>query len=272
MHDPLVSVIIPNYNNQKFIAASVQSALQQTYSPIEVIVVDDGSTDQSVDVLEGLLQKDTKKFTLLKQENSGVSAARNFGAKHATGNFYVFLDGDDMLSPEFVETCVSAYSKEPDLEIVYPASNYIGAKSGLWKLPDYDFSKFLLTNMIPVYGMVKANTFKAVAGFDESLTYYEDWDLWIRIIRDYPTKVKSIPQPLYQYRIHDVAKSSIGKLVESNQLLQNAYRKIYNKHYDLYIDHNLGVENLFYMTKYKQKYQNEWFRKFYYRLTKKTVN
>lgn len=113
---PLVSIIIPNYNEERFIAKTIDSALNQTYENTEIIVVDDGSTDNSINIIKAYEEK-YEKVTVLFQENANASMARNRGIEHARGEYYYFLDSDDIAYPETIETMVSKM-KEDDADLV----------------------------------------------------------------------------------------------------------------------------------------------------------
>jgi len=106
---PLVSAVIPTFNRGWIMAEAVQSVLDQTYEPLEIIVVDDGSTDNTRDVLEPFMDR----ITLLKQENKGVSAARNLGIKNARGEFIAFLDSDDLWLPDKTACQIDFFKANP---------------------------------------------------------------------------------------------------------------------------------------------------------------
>ena len=122
----LVSCIIPNYNYGKYVAETIQSVLSQTYANIEIIVVDDGSTDNSLDIL-AKFQADIKIVT---QRNQGVVVARNNGANQAQGAYLFFLDADDVIEPQFVEKLVQAMQQQ-NTDLAYCDAQYFGQYQGV---------------------------------------------------------------------------------------------------------------------------------------------
>src|SRR5437016_4074648 len=110
---PLVSVIIPTYNSAHFLAEALDSCLKQTYSPLEIIVVDDGSTDNTHELMSNYPQ-----VQYIRQANAGPSRARNRGLQQSTGNFIQFLDADDIILEHKIERCVEEFSRRPDLGVV----------------------------------------------------------------------------------------------------------------------------------------------------------
>jgi glycosyltransferase involved in cell wall biosynthesis len=262
---PIISVIIPSYNNEKHIIECLNSILEQTFNNFEVIIVNDGSTDDSEKLLKNYIeQKNTNSIYLINQKNMGVSSARNKGASVAKGNFLVFIDADDKIEKTYFEHAIS-YIKLKKYEIVYSKSFFFEAKKGEWKLPNFKLEKFLIQNCIPIFAFVKNETFKKVGGFDENLKHTEDWDLWIRILKIYPNSVYRIPKFLYFYRKHHHGVSAIS-LNNKNKSSEKALQYIYQKHYDFFSSNNMGIEHLFKSIKYKNKYNNLWYRKIFYTL------
>lgn len=115
---PLVSIVIPTYNYAAYVGRAIGSCLDQSYSNVEIIVVDDGSTDNTADVVEALVRRHPLSLRYVAQPNTGVSAARNKGMEHASGGFIAFLDSDDCLTPDAIETRLKVLIDNPDLGIV----------------------------------------------------------------------------------------------------------------------------------------------------------
>ncbi|WP_292402246.1 MULTISPECIES: glycosyltransferase family 2 protein [unclassified Methylophaga] len=145
----LVSVVIPCFNRQEYIEQAINSALSQTYADIEIIVVDDGSTDSSIKVIE----RYGERVKLITQSNKGVSAARNTGFSSARGEFIIFLDSDDWLSEDIVEKHILTAHKYPEADIYCTDSTTVNSKGELnpinksnWpESPDTPLELFLLT-------------------------------------------------------------------------------------------------------------------------------
>jgi glycosyltransferase involved in cell wall biosynthesis len=190
---PAVSVVIPTYNRAEMLAQALRSVLAQTFTDYEVIVVDDGSTDGTAEVVESFTDQ---RIKYLRQENRGSSAARNAGVEKAEGKYVAFLDSDDAWLPEKLEVQVAAFERHPTVGLVscrsltIDPSNECAFPLELLRPPGdeivADFhAEIIVSNrfMTPAL-MVKRAVIEKVGGFDENLVYAEDWDLWIRIARE----------------------------------------------------------------------------------------
>ena len=200
---PKVSVIIPNYNYGYFLRQAIESVLSQTYSNIEVIVVDDGSTDETWEVLAKFPQ-----VKVLRQNREGVSVARNRGVAAASGVYLAFLDSDDLWAPQKVEKQVQKFLSNPDLGAVTVGTTHIDReghplKTDLHGEEGYLAEKILLFHRpnIHLSGiMITKQAFDRVGGFDPHLSTAADLDLAFRIAYYYP--YAHIPEPLCYYRHH----------------------------------------------------------------------
>ena len=181
-----VSVVIATYNRATTVAAAVESALVQTHPPLEVIVVDDGSSDATADVLSAF----GDRIRVLRQENHGVAAARNRGAAVATGDYLLFLDSDDVLAPAAIEHQLDRFDATPGLGFVYSDIEFCDAHGRvLQSLRDgiegrVALDLLLLERRVVNAGsgiMIPRSVFNDAGGFDERLKVSEDWDLCYRI-------------------------------------------------------------------------------------------
>ena len=198
----LVSVIMPAYNVENYIRDSINSVLRQTWSEIEVIVVNDGSTDKTLEIINEF--KD--KITIVSQENSGVSAARNNAVKLANGKWIAFLDGDDLWKPEKIEKQLAKTTKT---RWSHTDSRYFGIttdkplyRSDLTEMHHgYVFSEIILANFITTSTVLMERTlYLEYNGMDQSLDALEDWKLWVSIAKKYP--ISYVPEPLTDYRVY----------------------------------------------------------------------
>ncbi len=264
---PKISVVIPCFNNANTIIETIESVIKQVYSSIEMIIVNDGSTDSSEQVISNYIEsKKITNITLINQVNAGPSKSRNNGANIATGTYLMFLDADDLLAPTYIDTCITHLERDKNLNIVYTEGEYFGAKKGKWNLPNFSIPNFLESNCIPISAVIRNEVFKKVGGFDEKLGYTEDWDLWIRIVQE-AGGVYKIDQPLFFYRKR-FDKSSITD--NSKNLGQQSTIYIYNKNYSFFAANGYDIETLLQSKdsngKYKKKYYNVWYRKLFYKL------
>jgi glycosyltransferase involved in cell wall biosynthesis len=184
-----ISVIIPTYNRASFVEKALQSVLQQTHPPLEIIVVDDGSTDHTENILNPYL----KNISYIKQQNRGVSAARNLGIKQANEQWIAFLDSDDLWKPKKLQKQIQAIEKKDDYKICY--TNEEWRRNGQWKnqkkihqkYSGWIYEKCLpLCILSPSSVIIHKSVFSEVGLFDENMPACEDYDLWLRITLKYP--------------------------------------------------------------------------------------
>lgn len=239
---PTVSVMIPYYNCKEYIVETVQSILSQSHQNFEIIIVDDGSDPEHADYLrEFLADKPAIRYAV--QNNQGVAAARNHAARLAGGKYFLFLDSDDLILPDYIENCVAVLENNPDCKLVYPLAEYFDAQEGLWNLPDYDgLGSLLKGNRIPVISMHRAEDFVSLGGFDENLTTHEDWDLWIRLLSNGGTVIR-IPEVLFRYRKRRDGSSLINRLEQNPDLNREDWQKVYEKNSALFMQYHLGYSD-----------------------------
>jgi glycosyltransferase involved in cell wall biosynthesis len=193
---PLVSVIIPTYNRARMIKEAVDSVLAQDFKDFELIVVDDGSTDNTSDVLSSYADD----ISIFYQENKGVSAARNRGIAEASGQFIAFLDSDDLWLPKKLTTQVEFFNQTPDALICQTAEVWI--RNGIRVNPKKRHKKFsgiifepslALCLVSPSAVMMRQELLDSAGSFDETLPVCEDYDLWLRISCRFPVYLIEIP-------------------------------------------------------------------------------
>ncbi len=194
---PLVSVIIPTFNRFPMLCEAIDSVLAQSFSDFELIVVDDGSSDETGSI--GTRYGPSIQY--LFQGNQGVSAARNRGIERARGDFICFLDSDDLWLPHKLAVQYAAMIENPaepvsyTEEIWYRRGVRVNPKKKHAKHGGWIFAQCLTLCLIsPSSVMIRRNIFDSVGIFDEDLPVCEDYDLWLRISKDFP--VRLIPDPL----------------------------------------------------------------------------
>jgi glycosyltransferase involved in cell wall biosynthesis len=205
-----VSVIIPTYNYGRFLTEAISSALEQTHPPLEIIVIDDGSTDDTADVAERF----SAQVTYIRQENAGVSAARNRGVAESSGELIAFLDADDIWEPTKLEKQVAKFCTDAAVGLVHCEMRIFDSGTGetvgmdlggveegaaesllLWEYPTVNVSGSVI--------VVDRRAFEEVKGFDTKIKCGEDWDFCYRVARKF--KVGFVPEPLVNYRSHGAA-------------------------------------------------------------------
>ncbi len=182
---PLVSIITPCYNQAKYLTETVESALESTYRPLEILIINDGSTDESAEVAEALSQKHPEVQSI-NQENAGAPAARNKGISKARGKYILPLDGDDLIAPEYIEKAVEQLEENPNYKVVYCEAvkfNQEGTKP--WKLKPFSRKLLARDNMIFVSALFRKSDWKNCEGFSEDMKMgREDWEFWIKMLKN----------------------------------------------------------------------------------------
>jgi len=218
----LVSVIIPTYNREDLVCEAIQSVLEQTYRNFEIIVVDDGSTDDTKQAL--IPYKD--RITYIYQENQGGAAARNTGIKAAKGKYIAFLDSDDLWFPQKLERQVEILDNHDDFALVYTNIVYID-NAGRFNAPGYSSRMFLSGYLFketllrkvacghPPTWLIRKTCFEEIGGFDPEFRTSHDRDMIVRIAREY--EIYGIKDPLTMVRRHDFERlrgSSFAEQIE----------------------------------------------------------
>jgi glycosyltransferase involved in cell wall biosynthesis len=205
------SVIIPSYNNAVFLPEAIESALSQSVPPLEVIVVDDGSTDNTRDIIEPY----RRSIRYFFQENKGLAGARNRGIEEARGNLVAFLDADDIWLPEKLERQHECMAQNPKLCLIHSDLWYWDLRSGQKYRRDCGrqefrgscYERFFLRNrVLPSTTVIRRECLRKVGAFDEVLRRCEDYDLWFRVAKHY--ELGYVDEPLVLYRLH---QSSLTK-------------------------------------------------------------
>jgi len=267
--DEKISIIIAFYKGEDYIDETLKSVYEQTYKNFEVIVVNDGSDQEKLITLE-----QNKTFTNLKiihQENQGQSSARNNGVKNADGKYLLFLDCDDLLDKTFLEKTLKVLQNNPEIRISYSKAKYFEKTNKEWVLQPFKTHDFLIENCIPITALFYKEDFDNIGGFDTNLNYYEDWDFWIFLIEK-GAKVHKINEFLFFYRIRKTGNSLTNTSLDNHSKLSDNFFKIYQKHYDFYVQNGLDFHTIMSLIrenkKYKTKYYNEWYRKLLYKFFK----
>lgn len=218
-----ISVIIPTYNCGRFIAQAIDSVLAQTFQDFEIIVVDDGSNDDT----RKIINRYGEKVKYLYQQQTGVSCARNRGINASTGRFIAFLDADDLWLPTKLEKQMELFHSAENIGMVFTenclfdSQGVFKKKTGKRRLMNGNLARniFLLSGVVTPTVMVKKNILDEIGGFEESLMCAEDDNLWIRIAALY--KVRLIDEPLAKIRDHE---SRLTK--EKSLIIQSIFQNI----------------------------------------------
>lgn len=223
----MISVIIPAYNASKTIGRCLQSVFAQTHKDIEIIIVNDGSTDDLAGALLGVIGK----FALYEQENQGAPAARNFGFKQSHGDLVIFLDADIVMKPKMLEKLYLALKVAPEADFAY-SSFYWGWKR--FKLWPFSYEKLKVMPYIHTSALIRREVFP---GFDPALKKFQDWDLFLTIAEN-GGKGVFVPEALFKVASQGTISSWLPSFVYKLSFLKlkvkdkylNAERTIRRKH------------------------------------------
>jgi glycosyltransferase involved in cell wall biosynthesis len=243
-----VSVIIPCYNGGAFVNEAIQSALNQTHKDLEVIVIDDGSTDKlTVEVLNVGQWERTRIF---RQENMGPAAARNAGIRAAKGEFILPLDADDRIDPSYVEKALAVMHAQPNVGIVYCKAMRFGEIEGPWLMPPFSLQGMAIGNVIFCTALFRKYDWEKVGGYSETIRYgLEDYDFWIKLIST-GIEVCQIDEYLFHYRAQKSSRTS--RFYNDNELVISTNADIFRNNIDFFVLHadaiyrhiyNLSSEN-----------------------------
>jgi glycosyltransferase involved in cell wall biosynthesis len=229
---PKVSVIIPCYNQGRFLDEAVDSVLAQTMQDFEIIIVNDGSTEDFTNKL--LDSYGRPKTTVYTIENSGLPAARNHGINQSHGKYILPLDADDKIAPEFLEKCCKLLDAHSLIGFVYTYVKFFGGEEGSWQTGHYDERRLLVGNMVSVCSLIRREAFESAGGYNENMKPgFEDWDLWVGLAEK-GWEGHRITEYLFLYRKRKGTMSSKAekpenriKLVE--QICRN-HPEIYKRH------------------------------------------
>jgi glycosyltransferase involved in cell wall biosynthesis len=215
---PLVSVIIPCYNGETYLEETIESALAQSYQPVEVIVVDDGSTDGSREIAQRF------PVRYMHQQNQGLTKSRNRGVRESRGSYVVFLDADDRLRRNAIEAGMRILTERPECAMAVGDHVFISADgsylddSHKHAVLQIDYEALLKSNYIEMISSVlfRRSVLEGAGGFDTGLRVAEDYDLYLRIARNYPIGCHSAV--IAEYRMHHSNTSHNSELMLSMTL------------------------------------------------------
>ena len=221
--NPLFSVIISCYNFGRYLPECIESVLEQAYQRLEIIIVDDGSTDkQTISYLRSL---NNEKIRVHYQTNLGVSVARNVGATLAKGEYLLFLDGDDKIDPNYFSLAVNLLNKIQDLDYIYcDLEEFDGGKT-YRTLGELKLNDVLLHAVTHVSGIISKDLWAKSGGFDEDfINGWEDWDFLIRITF-LNIKYFKINGAMLKYRIRNNSRDKLANEKHMQELEQLIFKK-----------------------------------------------
>ena len=215
---PAVSVIVPCYKQAHYLPEAVASVMGQAFADWELIVVNDGSPDDTSRVARDLMARHPdRRIRLLEKPNGGLADARNAGIREARGRLILPLDADDKLHPHMLQKTVALLKAQPRVAIVYTDLARFGAVTDVVALPEYDFKKLVHQNQLNCCSLFRREAWAAVGGYNPNMKLgYEDWDFWIGC-GEKGFFGRRLPEPLFFYRVKNT--SMFTKALEHHQAL-----------------------------------------------------
>jgi glycosyltransferase involved in cell wall biosynthesis len=201
MHTPLLSIVIPCFNQGVYLKDALASLAACDQNLFEVIIVNDGSTDG--DTNQYLQAISAQGYTVVFQENTGLGQARNNGIKKAAGKYILPLDSDNMIRPGYITESLALMERQPEVAVVYGNAAYFGDKTGVLKPGPFNLQRLMLGNYIDACAVIRRSVLEEVGGYDNmEIMGYEDWDLWLRLgFKDY--RFHYIDEVLFDYRVRN---------------------------------------------------------------------
>ncbi len=235
IEDSLLSVVIPCYNDYSYVRSAVNSALNQTYAPLGIIIVDDGSLGKTKAVLKDL---ESDKIRIIFQDNQGTSAARNTGIEEAKGEYILVLDSDDFFEPEFAEKAIAVFKKNRDVKLVSCYANWFNNKNKkVFKPGGGEIKDVLLNNVAMGSSMFRQQDWNFAGGYDEKMLQgYEDWEFYIRLLSTGGSAFV-IPEILFNYRNKQGSRNKKADLVKYDlfEYIYIKHAKLYKQHFSIFV-------------------------------------
>lgn len=227
-----VSIVTPCYNHGKYIHEMLDSVFAQTFQDFEVIIVNDGSTNETASILNNI---HNEKVRIYHTKNHGPAHARNLAIRKAKGEIILNLDADDKIAPTLLEKCIQVFNWHPNAGIVYSDVEFFGATSGLFILPEYSLESMLKANCIVSIACFRRSDWKKSKGYSGKMTHgYEDFDFWLSII-ELDRDVIKIDEPLVFYRTYKNPEDSrSGRRKKDPRKMQEAIVQAFQRHKKLY--------------------------------------
>lgn len=198
---PVISIVLPTYNQGHFLAQALDSIFQQTFRNFELIVVNDGSTDNTVDILRAYSSR--YSFQVIHQDNRGLPVALNTGFARSRGKYWTWTSSDNILRPSMLEILHAELNRDPSVGVVYADWSFIdeqGKVLGRFHTLEFDRDILLCFNFVHCCFLFRRECFETVGGYEPRFIYSEDWEFWIRVSRCF--RMKRVPLDLYLYRVH----------------------------------------------------------------------
>lgn len=224
-----VSVILPTYNGEKYLAQSIESVLSQTYQNLELIIVDDCSTDGTSEIIRLFAERDSRIRVSRNGENQKLPRSLNIGFRQAAGDYLTWTSDDNFYEDHAIETMVRALERHPDYGMVYCDMTCIYEDGVQLRRPPLDIERFYVDDVVGACFLYRRQVLETVGEYDPDMILVEDYDYWLRVRQQY--EVLYLPQRLYQYRFHG---SSLTMTKEREVAAQRQHMRL--RHLDFLLE------------------------------------
>jgi glycosyltransferase involved in cell wall biosynthesis len=233
-----VTIIITTYNKADYLKESIDSALNQKYNEFDILIIDDGSTDDSKKIIE--IYRNEPRVEIYYQENQGVIKTRNKAINLAKGAYILQLDGDDKIGENFLSLTVPILENQKEVGIVFCKTELFGEKSGVWERGAYNVTNQLTANLIVITALFRKIDFNKTAKYrSEFQKGLEDWDVWLSIL-ELGLKAKEVPEIEFFYRVLNQGRNHSYDINQEKELK----KMIFKVHSEFYIKNGLDSTNL----------------------------
>ena len=230
---PVLSVIMPCYNQAQYIEEAIESVINQSYRNWELIIIDDGSTDNSFEIAEKYASGD-QRIKCLSQPNGGPSKARNNGVKKSVGKYLMFFDSDDKLAPQYFDKGIDYMSSHPNCAVFYSRLKRFGKKNDELTIRFTSYQDHLCSSSLFPTCIIHRTDFERIGGFDEDMKGYEDWEMFIRLLY-HNDNVYQYPEIMFFYRWNmDEGSVNLQAIRRSKEIMEYIYdknRAIYDEYF-----------------------------------------
>ena len=253
---PLVSVIIPCFNQEQYIKDSILSVINQTYKNIEIICIDDCSKDNSYETIKKLADSYPNLIILKNISNIGVGSTRNIGIEKANGKYILPLDGDDYIESTYVEEAVNVIENSDNNCFVYCKARLVhDSIYEEWELPEFNINNILFNNCIFCTALFKKSDFLKAGGYQKYMNEgWEDYDLWLTFLEMglIPYRINKI---LFNYRIKQ-GNSKSDHINKSKNVLRHIRKQLIINHLNLYTNNDYFLDSINSHTSFLKKFDN----------------
>jgi glycosyltransferase involved in cell wall biosynthesis len=237
---PKVSIIIPCYNDDKYLLKTINCVRSQTFTSWECIIINDGSRDRTENIILQISSQDNR-LKYIYQENTGVCIARNNAIKTSVGEYVLCLDANDLISENFLEETVKLLDSNADIMVASSVVKFFGRSSGILNVVSYDLGVLLAENQLVITSLFRRSDFDKVGGFNLNMNEgFEDWDFWISILKN-KGLVACATEATFYYRLLNTSRNNQISIDKERRLR----KQMWENHKELFAEYFVDPTNNF---------------------------